>query len=61
MERKEFEALAREAFDRLPEVFKEKLENVDLTIEEEPDIVLLERSEYIFVVHSRRSPLFRRF
>ena len=38
MERKEFEALARKAFDRLPEVFKKKLENVDLTIEDEPDM-----------------------
>ena len=38
MDRKEFEALAREAFDQIPEVFKEKLENVDLTIEEEPDM-----------------------
>ena len=44
MERKEFEELARKAFDRLPEVFKDKLENVDLTIEDEPDMETVKTS-----------------
>ncbi len=41
MERKEFEELAKKAFDQLPEVFKKKLENIDLTIEEEPDMEIV--------------------
>jgi predicted Zn-dependent protease with MMP-like domain len=38
MERKEFEALVRDALDRLPKVFQEKLENIDFIVEEEPDM-----------------------
>jgi len=38
---REFEELAKKAFDQLPEVFKKKLENIDLTIEEEPDMEIV--------------------
>lgn len=38
MERKEFENLAIKALKGLPKVFKDKLENVDIVIEDEPDM-----------------------
>ena len=38
MERKEFEKLVRRALKGLPKEFKEKLENVDVVIEDEADI-----------------------
>ena len=38
MERKEFENLVIKALKGLPGVFKDKLENVDIVIEDEPDM-----------------------
>ena len=38
MDRKEFEELAIKAIDELPEDFKNKLENVDVVIEDEPNM-----------------------
>ncbi len=38
MERKEFEQLVARAFDELPEDYKSKLENIDIVIEDLPDI-----------------------
>ena len=38
MNREEFEQLAMKAIEELPEDFKEKLENVDVVIEDEPDM-----------------------
>ncbi len=43
MTRKGFEALARTALGELPEEFKDKLQNVDVVIEEEPDMDMLKR------------------
>jgi len=36
MERKDFEQLVMKAVEDLPEVFKDKLENVDIIIDDEP-------------------------
>ena len=41
MEKSEFEALVIEALSRLPERFAEKLENIDIVVEEEPARSLL--------------------
>ena len=38
MNRKEFEELAIKAISELPEDFKGKLENIDIVIEDEPDM-----------------------
>jgi len=38
MERKEFEAMVVKALDELPKEFKDKLENVDIVIEDAPDM-----------------------
>ena len=38
MERKEFEKLVIKAIDELPENFKDKLENIDIVIEDEPNM-----------------------
>ena len=38
MERNEFENLATEALNELPRAFKDKLENVDIVIEDEPNM-----------------------
>ena len=38
MERREFEGLAMKALRELPKVFKDKLENVDVVIEDEPNM-----------------------
>ena len=38
MERKEFEQLVARAFDELPAEYKDKLENIDIVIEDLPDI-----------------------
>jgi len=38
MRRKEFENLVIKALNGLPKVFKDKLENVDVTIEDEPNM-----------------------
>jgi len=38
MDRKEFEELAVKAISELPEGFKDKLENVDVVIEDEPNM-----------------------
>lgn len=38
MEQKEFEALAIRAIESLPDGFKNKLENVDVVIEDEPNM-----------------------
>ena len=38
MERKEFEDLVTRALSGLPGVFKDKLENVDIVIEDKPDM-----------------------
>jgi predicted Zn-dependent protease with MMP-like domain len=38
MERKEFEKLVRQALKALPREFRDKLENVDVVIEDEADI-----------------------
>ena len=37
MDHKEFEQLVMKAIERLPQFFKDKLENVDIIIEDEPD------------------------
>jgi len=36
MERTEFEKIVREAIKRLPKIFRDKLENVEVIIEDEP-------------------------
>lgn len=41
--RKEFEELAQEAFDELPEAFQQHLENVSIAVEDEPSRETLER------------------
>src|SRR5512141_1257753 len=41
MDRTEFEALVRDALDDLPEEFAQRLENVQVVIEDEPDPELL--------------------
>ena len=38
MERKEFESKVFKALDELPEAFKDKLENVDIVIEDKPNM-----------------------
>ena len=38
MTRREFETMVRDALKRLPKEFKDKLQNVDVVIEEEPDM-----------------------
>ncbi len=38
MTRKEFEAIVNGAIDGLPQEFKDKLQNVDFVVEDEPDI-----------------------
>ena len=38
MERNEFENLATEALNEIPRAFKDKLENVDIVIEDEPNM-----------------------
>lgn len=38
MERKEFEDLVIKALNEIPKIFKDKLENVDVTIEDEPNM-----------------------
>ncbi len=38
MEHKEFEQLVARAFDELPAEYKDKLENIDIVIEDLPDI-----------------------
>lgn len=38
MTHQEFEALARKALEEFPKEFKDKLQNVDVVIEEEPDM-----------------------
>ena len=38
MKRKEFESKVFKALDKLPKVFKDKLENVDIVIEDEPNM-----------------------
>jgi len=38
MDRREFEEIVKKALGELPEVFKDKLENVDVVIEDEPDM-----------------------
>ena len=40
MERKEFEALVIRALEELPEGFKNKLENIDVVVEDEPDMAV---------------------
>lgn len=40
MDRKEFEELAVKAISELPQDFKDRLENVDVVIEDEPDMGL---------------------
>ena len=41
MTRAEFETLVREALDDLPDTFAQRLENVEIVIEDEPDPQLL--------------------
>ena len=38
MDRKDFEKLVTEAMHELPRDFKDKLENIDIVIEDEPDM-----------------------
>ncbi len=38
MESKEFESLVIKALNGLPRIFKDKLENIDVTIEDEPNM-----------------------
>ena len=40
---KEFEALTRDALEELPEEFKDKLQNVDVVIEEKPNMDTVKR------------------
>jgi len=40
---KEFEALTRDALEELPEEFKDKLQNLDVVIEEKPDMDMVKR------------------
>lgn len=41
MDRKEFEVLVIKAADELPKAFKDKLENVDIVIEDVPDMTAI--------------------
>ena len=43
MRRKEFENLALKALKELPKAFKDKLENVDIVIEDEPDMDIVKK------------------
>jgi len=43
MDRREFEALAIKALDELPEDFKNRFDNVDIIIENEPDMTLVKK------------------
>ncbi len=43
MEREEFEKLVVEALEEVPEFFKEKLDNIDIVIEDKPSKGLLRR------------------
>jgi len=43
MDRKEFEKLVRKVLDELPGVFKDKLENVDVVIEDQPDMNVIKK------------------
>ncbi|MFQ6111355.1 MAG: metallopeptidase family protein [Nitrospinota bacterium] len=43
MEREEFERLVAEALEDVPEFFKEKLDNIDIVIEDKPSRGLLRR------------------
>ena len=45
MERKAFEALVHEALQELPELFREKLKNIAIIVEDDPSDELLERME----------------
>ena len=42
MTRRQFEKLVREALDELPEQFRARLGNVDITVEEAPTLEILE-------------------
>lgn len=44
MEKAEFERVAQEAFDDLPEAFREKIENVHIVVEPEPSQEALRKS-----------------
>lgn len=44
MDRKEFEELVTRVLNELPGAFKDKLENVDVVIEGQPDMEILKRS-----------------
>lgn len=43
MTRKEFEEIARNALDELPPEFAEKLENIDVVIEDSPDMGMVQK------------------
>lgn len=43
MERKEFENLVIQALKELPKIFKEKLENVDIVVEDEPNMDIVKK------------------
>lgn len=43
MDRKPFEKLVRRALKELPKQFRDKLDNVDIVIEDEPDMDVAER------------------
>jgi predicted Zn-dependent protease with MMP-like domain len=45
MERKAFEALVHDALQELPQLFKEKLKNIAIIVEDYPSEKLLERME----------------
>ena len=38
MNRRDFKLLVEKAFDELPKMFKDKLENIDIVVEDEPDM-----------------------
>jgi len=40
---KEFEALTRDALDKLPEEFRDRLQNVGVVIEEKPDMDMVKK------------------
>jgi predicted Zn-dependent protease with MMP-like domain len=42
MDRDQFESLLMQALEELPQAFKDKLENIDIVIEEQPDMHTVE-------------------
>ena len=51
IDKDEFERLVHEAFERLPEHFKEKLENVEIAIEDMPGPALSQKKNLLGLYH----------